>query len=42
MQTDIPVVQALDSAIHQINLYSVDKYYENQLSYPLNKGLSSE
>ena len=31
-----PVVQKLDSAIHQINRYpQEDKYYENQLCYPL-------
>ena len=29
----------LDSAIHQINLYPVDKYKENQLRYPLDSDL---
>ena len=28
-----PVVQTLDSAIHGINHYRVDAYYENQLRY---------
>ena len=37
-----PVVQTLDSAIHRINHYLVDKYAENQLSfYPLDRDLSS-
>ena len=36
-----PVVQKLDSAIHRINLHSVDKYYGNQLRYPLDSHLSS-
>ena len=31
------VVQTLDSAIYQINHYPVDKYYKNQLRYPLSK-----
>ena len=35
-----PVVQMLDSAIHRINHYSVDKYYRNQLRYPLDGELS--
>ena len=30
-----PVVQTLDSAIHRINNYPVDKYFWNQLRYPL-------
>ena len=34
------VVQTLDSAIHQINHYPRDKYYGNQLRYPLNSDLS--
>ena len=34
------VVQKLDSAIHRINHYPVDKYYGNQLRYPLNSDLS--
>ena len=28
----------LDSAIHRINRYPEEKYYENQLHYPLNHG----
>ena len=28
-----PVVQTLDSTIHQINHYPVDKYEENQFRY---------
>ena len=32
---------SLDSAIHQINHYPVDKCYGNQLRYPRNSGLSS-
>ena len=35
-----PVVQTLDSAIHRINHYSADKYYGNQLRYPLGNDLS--
>ena len=34
------VVQKLDSAIHWINHYPVDKYLGNQLHYPVDKGLS--
>ena len=34
------VVQTLDSAIHQINHYPREKYYGNQLRYPLNSDLS--
>ena len=30
-----PAVQNLDSAIHWINRYPEDKYYENQLRYPV-------
>ena len=29
-----PVVQKLDNAIHRINRYPEDRYYENQLRYP--------
>ena len=36
-----PVVQKLDSAIHRINHYPADKYYRNQLCYPLDSDLSS-
>ena len=35
-----PVVQTLDNAIHRINHYPVDKYYGNQLRYPLDSDLS--
>ena len=35
------VVQKLDSAIHRINHYAADKYYENQLRYPLDSNLSN-
>ena len=35
-----PVVRTLDSAIHQINHYPVDKYCWNQLRYPLDSDLS--
>ena len=34
-----PVVQKLDSAIHRINHYPVDKYLGNQLRYPLDRDL---
>ena len=30
-----PVVQTSDSAIHRINHYPADKYWENRLHYPL-------
>ena len=36
-----PVVQMLDSAIHRINCYPVDKYLGNQLHYPLDRDLST-
>ena len=29
------VVQTLDNAIHRINHYPADKYWENRLHYPL-------
>ena len=35
-----PVVQTLNSAIHRINHYPADKYYGNQLRYPLDSDLS--
>ena len=35
-----PDVQTLDSAIHRINHYPADKYYGNQLRYPLDRDLS--
>ena len=34
-----PVVQKLDSIIHQMNHYPVNKLYENKLSYPVGKDL---
>ena len=34
-----PVVQKLDSAIHRINLYPMDKYLGNQLRYPVDSDL---
>ena len=36
-----PVVQTLDSAIHRTNHYPADKYYRNQLRYPLDSDLSA-
>ena len=36
-----PVVWKLDSTIHQINCYPEDKYYDNQLRYPVDSYLSS-
>ena len=41
LRQKVPVVQKLDSAIHRINRYPEDKYYENQLRYPLDSNLSS-
>ena len=38
---EAPVVQTLDSAIHRINRYPVDKYWGNQLCYLLDRVLSS-
>ena len=35
-----PVVQTLDSTVHRINHYPADKYYGNQLRYPLDSDLS--
>ena len=35
-----PVVLMLDSAIHRINHYPADKYYEKQWCYPLVSDLS--
>ena len=34
------VVQTLDGAIHRINHYPADKYYGNQLRYPVDSYLS--
>ena len=36
----VPSFQKLDSAIQQINHYSVDTYYGNQFHYPLDRDLS--
>ena len=36
----VPVVQKLDSAIHQINRYPTDKYKRNQLRYLVVRNLS--
>ena len=36
-----PVVRKLDSAIHWINRYPEDKYYDNQLRYPVDSDLST-
>ena len=35
------VAQKLDSAIHEINRYPEDKYYEYQLGYLLDSNLSN-
>ena len=35
-----PVVQTMDSAIHRINHYPVDKHLQNRLSYPVDSDLS--
>ena len=35
-----PVAQTLDSAIHRMNHYPADKYYGNQLRYPLDRDSS--
>ena len=35
-----PVVQTLDSSIYRINHYPADKYYGNQLRYPVDSDLS--
>ena len=34
-----PTVQTLDSAIHQINHYLMDKYYKNQLHFPVDSAI---
>ena len=34
------VVRTMDNAIHQENYYPADKYYGNQLRYPLESALS--
>ena len=36
-----PVLNSLKSAFHHINRYLVEKYYENQLRYLVDKDLSS-
>ena len=40
VEAQAPVVQTLDSAIRRINHYPADKYYGNQLRYPLDSDLS--
>ena len=35
-----PVVQKMDNVMHRINYYPVDKYWGNQLHYPLDSDLS--
>ena len=35
------VAQMLDSTIHQINHYPADKYWGNQLYYPMDRDLSN-
>ena len=37
-----PVVQSVDSAIHRINHYPVDKCWQNKLRYPPDSDLSGE
>ena len=34
-----PVVRKLDSAIHRINRYPEDKYYDIQLRYPVDSAI---
>ena len=41
IKAQAPVVQKLDSIIHRINHYPVDKYFKNWLRYPLDSDLSS-
>ena len=36
-----PIVRRLDSAIHRINRYPEDKYYDILLRYPVDSNLSS-
>ena len=36
-----PVVRKLDRAMHRINRYPEDKYYDIQLRYPVDSNLSS-
>ena len=35
-----PVVQKMDNVMHRVNYYPVDKYWGNQLLYPLDSDLS--
>ena len=39
-QEQAPVVQTLDNAMYWINLYLADRYWENQLRFPLESDLS--
>ena len=41
IEVQAPVVQKLDSAIHRINHYPVEKYYEDRLRYTLDSDLTS-
>ena len=41
MQIQVQVVQNMDSAIHQIIHYPLDKYLGNQLRYPVDRDLCS-
>ena len=40
LNAQAPVVQRLDNAIHRINRYPADKYWQNKLRYPLDSELS--
>ena len=40
MKHQAPGAQKINSAIHRINHYLVDKYWENQLHYPVDRDLS--
>ena len=40
IMNQVPVVQSVDNAIHQINHYSVDKCCQNKLDYPPDSDLS--
>ena len=42
LEIKAPVVQTSDSAIHRIYHYPADKYWGNQLRYPLDRDLSGE
>ena len=40
MKHQAPVAQKMDSTIHWINHHLVNKYWENQLHYPVHRDLS--